>query len=142
MATNARKGEKNMEKIEVFNSRDYADMLEARCKIETGIRKTYKNASDASIKSFIRNRDIQDALCQEIANEFVYGGYSSNPIIQKMTEMVAGDDPDFDDDTWNYNWSLIYKLAEAHLSCLFHGMMIEYNIDFVNIYGDDQTDYS
>ena len=120
-----------MEKIEKLDGRDYAEMLEARLKIETEVRKVYRTFD--AIKCLIRNQDIQMTLCQEIANEYVYGGYSSHPIIQEMAQMVAGDDPDFDEDIWNYNWDLIYDLAKAHLSCLIHGVMIEHNINFEEI---------
>ena len=119
-----------MEKIETLNGRDYADMLEARGKIEDAVRKSYRTLSIDEIKDLIRNQDVQMTLCQEIANEYVYGGYSSHPIVQEMAQMVAGDDPDFDEDIWNYNWALIYDLAKGHLSCLIHGIMIEHNINF------------
>lgn len=133
-----------MERIEKLDGRDYADMLEARVKIEGAVRKLYRSSPVNAIKGLIRSKDVHMELCQEIANEFVYGGYSSHPIIQEMAQMVAGDDPDFDEDIWNYNWGLIYDLAKGHLSCLIHGIMIEHKIPFEQIiyFGDDKVDHS
>ena len=119
-----------MERIEELNDRDYADMLEARGKIESAVRKSYRTLPVNAVKGLIRSQDVQMTLLEEIANEFVYGGYSTHPIIQEMAQMVPGDDPDFDEDIWDYNWSLVYKLAIGHLSCLLHGIMIEHNIHF------------